>query len=257
MIPFLSTLLVLFVVITVHELGHAYAMRRNGIRIARMTIGIPIPYLNISFGTKMIREIRISPFLIMGLVEPSEFDQEKLQTLPYLESSFINGAGILVNIVTILVIMLAVQIIAYCAGNSLHSIAFFAEVVGLVVMLYWRKYFCAYVLPIVGICVLLVRVSHGLGMTLVPDIWEIAYTPIALIPFHFLGIGLFKATILLSGVVATFNAIPLFPLDGGRTMQLIVRRLFTETIANYYSTVTVLCVLCMVLYSWLFSLWSW
>ena len=67
----LIALLVLTLVLALHEGGHALAMRKYGIPIAKAGLGIPIPYLTLSFKWPRIfgqTVITLSPIILGAYV---------------------------------------------------------------------------------------------------------------------------------------------------------------------------------------------
>lgn len=207
----------LLVAIITHELAHAYEMRKKKIRYAEISLGIPLPRVP---GIQIVYQgVRYSlhPFLIAAFVRVEEEERQKMESLPYQSKAMINGAGIWINVLSFFLILMALEI--WQSEGLTRASVIWALLSFLVFM--GKKIFCCYIIPALGPLVLVLMVitivkspqDHGSLVSMGSFIAENStsmYKSLAVSAVMFMAL-------------AAFNLIPLTPLDGGRTAEMLIQ----------------------------------
>lgn len=229
--------------IVVHEMGHALAMHRCGVRIKAFLIGIPVPYLTFSFTTRRLERFfgdgfifKISPILLGGGVVPHENGEARMEReLSYSDYAYICGMGPLSNILAITTVCAATFI--YLAIVRKNSGLIFPE--SGIALSYWglagamtastlafvtfRKFVCAIILPVLGLF-LFFNFVQTISAEMIHRMWDsgnFAYAGKEAASVT--GIGkLVEFWVLINLALFGFNIFPLFPLDGGRIVNRII-----------------------------------
>lgn len=252
MINILVTIGILSLALTIHETAHAYYMWKMDIPIKRAGLGFPIgPKLTFNL-PKIPFPITLSLVLIGAYVEPTEEGTEQILALSHKERSLILGGGVLWNLITA-----AIAALLWLGGSMLEvgrgpsqigwSIIG-VSVVFIVVLPIFRKFITAYVVPVLGVLLLVYVV-----VTLVPTLFSVVADPASggaegvVGPIGIIKIGSLFTSFLdriyffafLSLNFGLFNMLPLMPLDGGRIVNTPIERRFGEKFANIHTGVTV------------------
>lgn len=229
----------LLVHVILHEAAHAYAMRRDGIRITTAGLGLPI------WPTLRVRQRNItwtlSPWLLGAYVTPDPASFQRMETTAdYRRTALHYNAGVLVN----LVMGLAAMGVALWFGDQ--------SIVGLVLLALaglgaaYPGITTAYVLPALA-WPALAFLGYALTRAVAANepvgyagMGDLAAVPgmISLTTFGLVALGL-----------ATLNAIPVYPLDNGRVWNRIVRRAWGERWASRFRRVGTVAVLTLVGYT--------
>lgn len=229
--------------IFLHELGHAIAMRECGVRIKAFLIGIPVPYLTLSFTTQQLERLfgegfvfRLSPLLLGGGVMPHEDGEKRMEEeLSYRDYAYICGAGPLWNIFAITVV--SAGMFAYLAMTRGESGIVFTQsqialsylqlfgimAVGSVALWVFRRFVCGIILPVLGL-LLFAMFIQSLSAELIRHIWEsgnLVYVGKEAAAVASTG-AFIKLWALIHFALFSFNIFPLFPLDGGRIVNRII-----------------------------------
>lgn len=237
--------------IILHEIAHAIAMYCKGIEIEKIGIGIPSVTRQFKI-KKNWPPIVLGPFPLGAYVQPTQKGAKNIELLSYKDQALIYGAGVLCNIfVAIGFILLNLLILGDLTKSAFVLFYFKALAISLVgcgTLWYFRRGFCAYFMPAIGVFLLPTL------LTLIAVNAISSISPETIAPNENLQVGgpvaigqmaaqvpkkfslLFIANISLS--LALFNMIPLRPLDGGHIMKEIMRRRFgagAEKIYNYFS----------------------
>jgi membrane-associated protease RseP (regulator of RpoE activity) len=200
-------------VVLAHELGHVFAMRRYGIRIAELGIGLPFaPKLSVACGNRFLGpEFRlvITPWLVGAYVKPEGNEDDPFQGLTFRDKTHINGAGILANFLTAAVVYACLSAEAR-AGWAL------AAACGVVfVLLVAPRFLCTWVLPVASVLVLggvifLIFKNpptlEDAGMVLMVEDARGSLS-------SWTDTG--EYVFMLSMLLGLTNLVPVFPLDGG------------------------------------------
>ena len=221
-----------------HEVGHALAMRKYGVTVKTLGIGLPIfpkLTLNIGFTRRIFGEqfrIVLSPWIIGAYVEPLDRDCER--HLSPKQLIHVYGAGAIGNIALaffIFSVMVAIGTAELSLGESkvpLDALAgttiFFS--LGILVIVFSRQ-ISIWVFPIVAFLVLWILVDFLISRSL-GEIVDSSGGPVLmgeLATKHAINLN---RTMLLGCLVSVAlgigNLLPFYPLDGGRIIQAIIRK---------------------------------
>ena len=216
-----------------HEAAHGFAMKHRGVRLAEASIGIgPAIYRWHSRRLDCPAHLRLVP--VMGYVQPADGEAERLEKQSYRDQTACYGAGIIVNLILAFAAYAAMGIWIAGAGNV--SLGLWHTAIGSgLALLFWfgRGWIMAYVLPLIGVLTLALIVfslieigGRAVGgpittATTSPVTGEHTIAAVAGVP---IGFQLLAALVLVGLGLATFNALPLFILDGGRIADAALRR---------------------------------
>lgn len=215
-VMFVTALLVAFVI---HEAAHALVVRKLGVPISEAGLGLPIPPQARIRHRRIPFDLMVSPWLLGAYVRPHPDHQHTLDELPYRPRAWYLNAGIVVNLVA----WMALWAAAYALeGRALPAVGYLTAAAAV-----WaaRHLVAAYLLPALALPVLALTVfsltlswhkgETGFGFAGALDAAPAAGSSIATIIAFFGSINL---------IVALFNTLPLFGLDNGRTVSMIVQR---------------------------------
>lgn len=235
-----AVILVLLALAT-HEAAHALALRKLGFHIVEAGLGLPLPPRIVLPATSRIPfRLSLSPWLLGAYVEPDPKQQKAIDALPYIDRAWYSGAGVIANFIT---------------GGSIAAALFLANgrwvmsmmfTVGVVVLYLLRRYVAAYLLPVLGIPVLL-----WLGYLLTKNVGQ-PQGPVGLgmdlvvsTPYHAIIVG----GLAVSLALGIMNMIPIYPFDGGRIMDAALSRLFGAQSASVFRVATGVLAGCFIMYS--------
>jgi membrane-associated protease RseP (regulator of RpoE activity) len=207
----------LLTALAIHEAAHAVALRSYGIRIIRAGLGIPLPpTFRVRWPARTRITLTFSPWLVGAYVEPDSDDQPKLDALPYRDQAWYLNAGIIANFVSGFVVIAVLDAAAgrWVAASVLAAAA--------VLTAMFRRAVGAYILPALAVPALVLlgyalasswaAGETGAGMAGVPSLVEPGSTGAV----RFFGV--------ISLTLAIVNAVPLFGLDNGKVVGLVLDR---------------------------------
>lgn len=264
MMGFLLLLLVLFIVIFIHELGHVVAFRRVGVEIDTMSVGIPWGP-RISIKSKFLRRyaganftLVLSPLVLGGYVKPDKDEEE--DRLSSDEKALVYGGGVIANILLFLFIysMMVVTVIINFGARDVgvpmlpflgkHNPWVTLGFVGLLAgnLLYYARFVCRWVFPFIGIAV---------SVLVALLLWKMLADTALLAKAGFIEIagqtqsaseaGYFWSYVgSLSFIIGLGNLLPFYPLDGGHIGMIHVRK-FTPKLEPYYKRLGMVVVICL------------
>ena len=210
-----------------HELGHAWMMHKRGVQFDRVGLGIPISFLpSFKFGLKRWPGVsfEIHPLIIGAFVAITEEGQKKIKELSFGDQAQIFGGGIVVNL---LYAALMIFILLFSSGRSISQIVvmphFYISAIVALLCLFANKFFCKYLLLPIGVALI--------GLI----IWSITKDPakamvgpvgiISMVGKHSITfLGAISITGLISLALGLTNALPLYPLDGGHIMGVLLEK---------------------------------
>lgn len=220
--------------ISFHEIGHAYAMAKNGVAIGELCVfGVGPKLFTFRlrrwFGETPIT-IRMIP--IMAFVRPVENDPI-YKGLKFRKRTHIHGAGVIANILFAGLIMVSVGIL-----NHSSAIIWWTAIICIIIGVFPRIT-SHLVLPI-GIFIMVVLIhfivsrplqefQKGSGsLVLVTQEMHKVSADDGKTPVNVRLARLFSFAALISLSLGAFNAMPLSVLDGGRIAQDILERAFKK-----------------------------
>jgi membrane-associated protease RseP (regulator of RpoE activity) len=213
-----ATAVLVYASVVAHEIAHAVAMRRLGIRVAEVGLGLRIwPRVTLPATPRRPFALSMSPWLVTAFVRAHDEDEVRIRTMAYRDSAWIFGAGIWTNIgfgTTALAVAELVQ------ERWVSAVAF-----AVLTTLLWsvRRGFAAYVLPV------LVLPMTGLFGWVVVDMFrhpssEFTGNLADVLPSS--PSAALTTAAVVSLALGFGNVMPFAPLDGGRIVIEIVRRRF-------------------------------
>ncbi len=242
-------ILVFLASLSLHELGHAYAMQQCGVPIKRISLlGIPgMGKFQLPITSRHLpgTEWCVHPLIIGAYVEP---DREKMQSLKRNDLLFVYGMGPLVNILAAIVMTMASFALSFAwnvyTGTSVQNIE---RTLCVLVTLgiwftsfwYFKRWVCHFVLIPIG-CLLMLMIMYVntakggtffIGMSDVfGDIYQLGIkmsgNSDSIIPTI---IAATRYGALFSFFIGTTNLIPFAPLDGGQMIRAILPEKWKKT----------------------------
>lgn len=218
MLATIATLIAsLLIALTVHEAAHALALRTFGVPISRAGLGLPFPPVwTVPARGRRTFALTVSPWLVGAYVQADERQEERLDALPYRDKAWHLNAGIVANLILGFG-MLAIS--AAATGRPLR-----AAVLTVLAAACWfgRRILAAYVAPAVAVPAL-VFMGWALAQSWADGETGAGYAGLVdLVPSGVVGAVEFVGVISIS--IAILNALPLFGLDNGRVVDLLLSR---------------------------------
>lgn len=234
---FIAGLIFFFLCIVAHELGHAFAMRKNNLSLESISFGIKLPKIPSLAVWKSKKyfpgaKIEINHIPLFAYVMPKLQALEKMEKLPYNQAAMVYGAGILNNIFFFLIMTMASALTEDINQGALDW--GFQLIIFCLIALLWifRRFFCKYLIPFFGMIMLVLIVyliykdpsgSVGGPITIGKIIAEKSINLSSL----------FQITAIISLSVAIFNMLPISPLDGGKIISARLRTISSK-LNTYY-----------------------
>jgi membrane-associated protease RseP (regulator of RpoE activity) len=233
-----------------HEAGHALVLRKLGIPIQAAGIGLPIPpVFRLKATVKRPFVITFSPWLLGAYVEPHKDHEDRLNKLSYRDTSWYAGVGIIVNLVTGGIFVVAYDLIEHRWSHA----ALFAA--GTAALWLFRRFVAAYILPVAGIASLWIVIS---GIIL--SAHEHQSVGVIGTAQMFGQASSLSSTVSLAAVMCIalgiMNVLPIYPLDGGRIADAAIRELLNEDVAKWFRRVTGAALFFLVIYTYGSDVWT-
>ncbi len=245
----LAAIVLVLAAFCVHELGHAFKMRKWGVEMQEITlVGLgPIAWRGTwpsAFGQTPLH-VRWIPF--GAFVLTTDAGTAKMKQLPAHAQCDISGAGVTANLIYALILIT----LAYCytwlfratippenvwqvVAISIDSVLF-AVFIGTISFCLWHynHHVSSYLYPILGICVLWLVGSAIWNIQTAKQAAEIMAGPIGVTQLggNILSahpdpiLGPLMVGFNLSLAIGLSNLLPLFPLDGGHIAMTTLGRL--------------------------------
>ena len=233
------TIFLISLVITIHEAGHAVEMMKLGLPIRRFVIGIPlpkVPHLAMRI-PKLYFGVELHPLLFGGFVEMTAPGAYASEIIPVKSQFAINGGGIMANLISAILFCAVAMVCVGWWGSALLNVGanvntwWLATSLTLLALLVYllREFLVFLILPVGLATLVLLAYTFTLDpvnaiagpVTMVQmtgDVVVRANGSMSAISDLFLWAG------LLSVSIGLLNALPLFPLDGGRMVSTLLRR---------------------------------
>jgi membrane-associated protease RseP (regulator of RpoE activity) len=232
--------LFLLIIVCAHEAAHALVLKRLGFPIVEAGLGFPFKPRYVRQPSRRIPfRLSLSPWLLGAYVEPDPKRQKEIEALPYVDSAWYSGAGVVANFLLGGIMWVLLDVI-----DSHWTMASIVTA-GTAVLWFGRRQVAAYVLPVLGIPTLLgvvyslvVSVGQpqgpvGLGRLMESSTW-----------YDALIIGY-----LLTMSLGILNLIPIYPFDGGRIADAAFGHLLGTKAAQRFRAVTGVLMMFLVVYS--------
>ena len=240
--------------LSVHEIGHAYAMRECGVRVEAISLlgirlrGLGTLRLPVKFRFFPGTEWRVHPLIVGAYVEP---DEAGMKALSRGDALYVLGMGPLANILFSLVVVFvlavlvgALEVTGVYPGASFLGLEKTAVLAGLITGGWWlRRTVCQFLLLPIG-CLLLLYLVYAVfpvvgtpipGISdLVAGIHELRGSADSSPPLFFEIVLAIAIGTALSVFLGLGNLLPFVPFDGG----VMMRTLFPSMWRDSYSYVT-------------------
>lgn len=237
--------LILTTALLVHELGHAVAMINNGVQIKSMGLGLPLgkPIFQSKWERFPGVNFEIHPLLLGAFVQPSKAGAAHMETLPYKAKADIYAAGAWANILFFMGISLFVNTPhAMITGAAIKSANLAIMILIFIALIVMRDFVRRYLLPIIGIA-WFALVLHLIFQNPLNSVSG----PIGIIGTAKKESVNIMATIYFGGYISLmlglFNAIPIYPLDGGKIVELFFKNEKARQVFRSLGTVTFLIII--------------
>lgn len=235
---FLLGILLFSLSISIHELGHAIAMRRYGIQLDEVCLFGLGPKLFTFRWKKMFGETPVTIRLIPlgAFVRPSDMGGKRISRMSYSKNGHILGGGIVANILFGAILFLTGFIISggELTINHLSATWMVITIAGLFIIGVFPRFSFHLVLPLGALLL------FALTNSLIPTIADLfsgpatSNSPVGSIisitqSIHQNSKSLADTFIyagFLSISVGLFNALPFYPLDGGQILVNLAERTF-------------------------------
>jgi membrane-associated protease RseP (regulator of RpoE activity) len=243
----LVVVLALAVAFGVHEAAHALALRSYGFRLSRAGIGLPLPPTFTVFRRGEVG-FTVSPWLLGAYVQARDEDEEAITALPYRDRAWYLNAGIVANLLFgfVLLAVVAVAHSRLALGLGLAAVA--------VALWFARRPVAAYVVPALAVPIL------GFMVFAMAASWARGETGAGFAGLHDLVspgvVGAVEFAGVVSMAMGVLNALPLFGLDNGKVVDLLLHRWAPHWLVSGYRAVGVALVLGMLLLAVGSDLWA-
>ena len=200
---YLIAFLTISLIITLHELGHFLAAKRLGIPIARFSIGFGRKLWGFKMGGT---EYWLSMIPCGGYVMPALKDEEAFEKIPLASRIIFFLAGPVANVVGALFCLSLMNIAGL--GFSVNSVIYLPlEQIGNLMLQIWTAIPLLFSQPehLTSIVGIIAAGGAHVGLDLV---------------------RLLQFSVLLNLNLAVFNLIPILPLDGGKIVMGVLRKIY-------------------------------
>jgi membrane-associated protease RseP (regulator of RpoE activity) len=199
--------------LVLHELGHAAAFRDTGVPIKRLGVGLSLPpRLVIPPSGRRTFEIVLTPWVIAAYVLP-DAAPEKLEVLPFRQSAWTSGAGVIVNV--------AVGATLTSVASLMYGGWLAAAIAAAVAVVAWiaRRSLALAIVPagILSLIFFAVSLTGDMKTGQSGGVVGIPALLLSATPQHAVVIGA-----SVSFALALVNMIPLMPFDGGRVLYAML-----------------------------------
>lgn len=244
---FTIVLLILYVTVVLHELGHFVAMRRKEVGIAEVGAGLPLgPRFSYEPKSGSFAGIRFSffplAFILGAVVKETREGAKKMSTLDYRSKALIFGAGPLANLIIGCVLLIVYSVLFVLIRDhtlwGFHGwLTYFSIVITkpdvyiplVAIPLLWfgRKQFCVYLAPIVSafLAIWVVRyfMSAGFSGAMSQVVGPIGFYTVVSQEVRDIAEAIHTVA-MLSIFLGAINFLPIFPLDGGLLYMSILEK---------------------------------
>lgn len=205
--------------IMLHELGHARAMHKKGVKFNRIGLGIPIkflPHLKFKFKRWLDVSFELHLLIVGAFVGITSEGQKKLEKISFEDTSLILGGGIIANLLFAGILL---TIVFFTAGSPfldvITGLPFLICAGTMLFLIFGHNFFCKYLLLPIGLFFLGLVIWY-----VVKDPFKAVIGPVGLVGLVGKFSIDFRGAVIIAGVISLAlgltNALPLYPLDGGQ-----------------------------------------
>lgn len=245
------TIVLILLSLVFHEAAHWFEMSRRGIPVVEAGLGFPTGrWLQIRFHWSRFPNttFTLNPLLLGAYVKPSDRGQKMVDALAYKEYATIFGAGPLANLLFWLLIFFIKPLIDSHTSltNPQNQFLMFCVFSIMAFIVYARGALSAYVVPVMGLLAIVLIV-----VTLAKFGSKGVSGPVGIIEAAKKSSsgGLAEAVDFagfMSLNLALLNALPFYPLDGGKIVDKLIGRLGERT-QNIFRVVTTAVIFALIL----------
>lgn len=242
------TFFLIFLSIASHELGHAVAMIKLGVKVKEIGFGIRIPYLpSLIVHFKNFPPIKINHLMLFAYVQPK--NEQQIFSLPYKEQAIIYGSGIIGNLY-FLILLIVVGVLSKINNIQQLSALIVIPIAILIGLLIWilRKVICCLIVPVGGLFGLVFLVN-----SIFKSPTNTLGGPVGLVNVVSKISTSWLNSLAVAGAVTIsliiINMLPLEPLDGGKTINAFIKERWNEKIVKFIRYLSVSLFLCLILLS--------
>lgn len=204
--------------VSLHELGHAFAMRRYGLQIKEIClIGLGGPRL-FSFRVRRLfgeTPITIRAFIFGGFVMPTSFSSRRVYCIDYSKAGHIYAGGIAINFLLGALLFLTHSVIKDSLDTGMVWIISVLFLLGIAPKYTFRLY------PLLGLMLLVLIYKDLMYDTGYPA--GTSGSLINTIRYMVLKNGSLNETLYLGGLISValgvINCVPVLPSDGGKIIE--------------------------------------
>ncbi|MGN9912681.1 site-2 protease family protein [Phytohabitans sp. LJ34] len=235
------------VAVAAHEAAHGFALRSLGIPVHRAGIGLPLPPVFTMFRVRGVT-FTVSPWLVGAYVQAHPHYVRQIEELRFRDRAWFLNAGTVVNLILGFGAFAATAVLVGHPGYAIVACAF-----GVVT---WtgRRIVAAYLIPAAAVPVLVFvivalagawsRGETGAGLNGLPNLVR----PGVAGAVEFLGLASFS--------LGALNALPLFGLDNGKVVDLLLHRWIPRWAVHVYRTTGLVAVAAMLLLAIGSDMWA-
>jgi regulator of sigma E protease len=229
----LVSLIVLLLIVAIHEYGHYFVMRRNGVRVEEFSVGLGPPIFQRKNKHGTVISLRLIP--LGGYVKPASDGADKPLELQGWEKTTgrwarfrIYMAGMFANSIAAFIALAILFHATHRVPTFLWDLTGWAPHALRPLLCAWLGSFGIWLATPALIVILAVKMGSvfwsgtagPLGILMIgnqavagsPDTATLVY-------------GIVWYFAMINGAIAGFNLLPLFPLDGGRVAALVIEKI--------------------------------
>ena len=226
---FAITLALIVLSIICHEAGHWFEMSKYGVPVSEAGLGFPFfKKLQIRFKLKKWPNtvLTLNPLLLGAYVSPRD-GYKAFDNLPYKHAATICGAGPLANVIFFFVVSILAGLVApNVTYTNPHNLILWGCFLAMALITFLARKYLSYILPLLGIAStaylfhLMAKQNIAPLDGLAGPVGIIKIAKKASLTLH----DSLSFAALISLYIGQANTIPIFPLDGGRAVDVLLKR---------------------------------
>jgi len=217
-------LMCIFLTLAFHEIGHAIAMHKCGVKITEIGLGMPVGLPHLSFRLNRWKDIQftIHPLLLGAYVKPADGETERMKTLSFWDNVFMLCNGVQGNMLFGLLIAAGVLITKPVITETIWYEFGIVTILALLLITFSRA--CSKLtLTLIPACVmLLVKLAKSSSLDLMGPVGIVQETVNNTPDLH----SALNMGFSLSVSLVVLNLLPICPLDGGKIISFLLEKKF-------------------------------